>query len=134
MCDALDKAIHFLGQYGLHPKHPITIHLVDKTIDHNGYTTFGSCYRQSGIVQLMSYAALMRTNKSPQMYNQPFDREHYQGAIAHEVAHAIFHQNSRNMKQQLTNASQEYLAHSTQLGTLSPKRRRQIISPSRLVS
>jgi len=130
VCDASDKAIHFLGQYGLHPKHPITIHLVDKTIDHNGYIAFGSYDRQSGIIQLMSYAAIMRTNQSPQMYDQPFDREHYQGAIAHEVAHAIFHHNSRNVEKQLTNASQEYLAHSTQLGTLSPKRRQQIISSS----
>ena len=61
------------------------------------------------------------------MYDQPFDKEHYHGAIAHEIAHAIFHHNTGSIKEQLTNAAQEYVAHSTQMAVLSSERRNEII-------
>ena len=77
---------------------------------------YGSYDRQNESIQLMSLTAVLYSTQEPQMYGQPFDDEHYHGAIAHEVAHAIFHQNSRNIEDQLSNVAQEYLAHSTQLG------------------
>jgi hypothetical protein len=61
------------------------------------------------------------------MYGQPFDHEHYQGAIAHEITHAIFQHNTRELKDQLSNVTQEYMAHATQLGVLSVQRRNDII-------
>ena len=130
ICSASDKAIAFLSQYGLHPKRSITFKIVERTFDSNGYIAFGSYDRQMDVIQLMSYSAIMSNNQSPQMYDQPFDIEHYQGAIAHEITHAIFQHNSRNIEDQLTNATQEYLAHSTQLGVLSNDRRQKIIAAS----
>lgn len=130
ICVASFKAIQFLAQYDLHPKRTITIEIVERAIDSNGYVAFGSYNRQTDIIQLMSYAAIISANQSPQMYEQPFDVEHYQGAIAHEITHAVFHHNSRNIEDQLTNATQEYLAHSTQLGVLATDRRNTIIAAS----
>ena len=105
----------------------IKIEIVEGVLDSNGYVAFGSYDRQMDIIQLMSYDAITSSNRSPQMYDQPFDGEHYQGAIAHEITHAVFQHNSRNIEDQLTNATQEYLAHSTQLGILTTESRRRII-------
>jgi hypothetical protein len=127
ICTAVGKAIEFLAQYDLHPKRLIKIEIVEGAIDSNGYVAFGSYDRLMDIIQLMSYDAITSNNQSPQMYDQPFDVEHYQGAIAHEITHAVFQHNSRNIEDQLTNATQEYLAHSTQLGALTSERRRKII-------
>ncbi len=54
-----------------------------------------------------------------------FDRAHYRGTIAHEVAHAVV-QHNRHVSS-LSNAAQEYLAHATQLAVLPDRRRGQII-------
>ncbi|BHH83048.1 hypothetical protein LA52FAK_13370 [Desulforhopalus sp. 52FAK] len=62
------------------------------------------------------------------MYNMPFDEEHYIGALAHEITHAIFHHNSDSVEEKWNNAAQEYLAHTTQIGVLSAQRRTDIIN------
>ncbi len=129
VCEASQKAIDFLARYGLYLKRPVTIQLVETSINNRGYIAFGSYDRSQDKIQLMSYEAIME-GTAPQMYDQPFDMEHYHGAIAHEIAHAVFQHNTSGIEDQLTNATQEYLAHATQLGVLSPQRRQQIIEAS----
>ncbi|NNK56439.1 MAG: hypothetical protein HKP44_03890 [Desulfofustis sp.] len=129
VCEASQKAIEFLARYDLHLKRPVTIELVETSINNRGYIAFGSYDRSQDKIRLMSYEAIM-AGTAPQMYDQPFDMEHYHGAIAHEIAHAVFQHNTAGIEDQLTNATQEYLAHATQLGVLSPQRRRQIIEAS----
>lgn len=128
ICAASGKAIEFLAQYSLLPKRSVKIKIIELSITNHGYVAYGSYNRQNDSIHLMSFPAVLRSNQSPQMYNEPFDREHYHGAIAHEVAHAIFNHNAKNIADQLTNVTQEYLAHSTQLGVLSTERRRKIIA------
>ncbi len=130
ICLAAAKAITFLAKYQLHPKRVIRIEIVETEINSRGYIAYGSYDRQRDLIQLMSLQAVLNNGKSPQMYDQPFDREHYHGAVAHEVTHAVFQHNARNIKDQLTNVAQEYLAHSTQLGVLSDERRNQIVEAS----
>ena len=129
VCTAAQKAIEFLARYNLYLKRPVTIEIVDSSINNRGYIAFGSYDRSQDQIRLMSYEAIM-AGMAPQMYDQPFDMEHYHGAIAHEIAHAVFQHNSADIEDQLTNATQEYLAHATQLGVLSSQRRQQIIEAS----
>lgn len=129
VCDATQKAIEFLARYDLRLKRPVTMEIIETSINSRGYIAFGSYDRQLDKIQLMSFKAIM-AGQAPEMYGQPFDLEHYRGAIAHEIAHSVFHHNSGDIEDQLTNASQEYLAHATQLGVLSPQRREQIIRAS----
>jgi hypothetical protein len=63
---------------------------------------------------------------APEMYGEFFDRVHYGGAIAHEIAHAVFHHHSLNMSP--GPAPQEYLAHAVQLASLPKARRDEIIT------
>jgi hypothetical protein len=128
ICTAAGKAVDFLGRYGLSPIRNIIIEVVEQSIDSHGYIAFGSYDRQNDLIRIMSFPAVMHTVKSPEMYGQNFDREHYLGAVAHEVAHAVFHHNARNIEDQLTNVSQEYLAHATQLGVLTDERRGKILN------
>ena len=128
VCNAADKAIRFLGKYKLHPKRAISIEIIEKMIYQDGYWAYGSYDRQSDRILMMSLPALLQSSISPEMYNQPFDEEHYLGAIAHEITHAIFHHNPKNIEDQLTNVAQEYLAHATQIGVLTAQRREKIIN------
>jgi len=130
ICDASGKAIVFLARYQLHPKRVIMIQMIETSIDDHGYLAYGSYDRQSDRIQLMSLPSILQGSPPPEMYDQPFDEEHYYGAIAHEIAHAVFQHNTGTIKDQLTSAAQEYLAHATQLGVLSPARRTRIIQAS----
>lgn len=127
ICAASGEAISFLAIYKLHPKRIIKIQIIENTINNHGYLAYGSYDRQTDLIQLTSLPSILKETSSPQMYEQPFDRQHYHGAIAHEIAHAIFQHNTEDVKEQLSNATQEYLAHSTQIGVLSEERREKII-------
>ena len=129
VCKASQKAIDLLACYGLYLKRPVPIQLIETSINNRVYLAFGSYDRSQGIIPLMSYEAIME-GTAPQMCDQPVDMEHYHGAIAYEIAHAVFQHNTSGIEDQLTNATQEYLAHATQLGVLSPQRRQQIIEAS----
>lgn len=132
ICTASGKAIAFLNRYHLQPRRVITIEIVEDAIDSHGYAAYGSYDRQEDRIRLLSLPSILTSSASPQMYDEPFDREHYHGAIAHEITHAIFHHNTENIKEQLTNAAQEYLAHSTQMAVLSVERRDRIIAVNRI--
>ena len=127
ICIAAEKASAFLAQYKLQPERLINLQITETAINSQGYLAYGSYDRQNDIIQLMSLPSILRNTDTPQMYDQPFDQEHYHGAIAHELTHAIFHHNSGKLKKQRTNAAQEYLAHATQMGVLSPEKRHRII-------
>ena len=125
ICQASARALAFLQIYGLQPQQDIHIEIVEHSLEHYGYVAFGSYDRSTQIISLMSLAAIMHLNTIPEMYGQKFDQVHYDGAVAHELAHAVFHQNSPNSR--LSNAAQEYLAHVTQLAVLPADRRQSII-------
>jgi len=132
ICQASAKAVAFLANYRLGPKRLINIKIIETIIDNHGYLAYGSYDRQSDLIELISLPAILKSTPPPQMYGQPFDREHYQAAIAHEIAHAIFQHNCAEIKEQLTSAAQEYLAHATQMGVLSDKRRNEIIKANKV--
>lgn len=127
ICIAAEKAISFLAYYKLQPQRVIKIQIIETAINSHGYFAYGSYDRQNDIMQLMSLQSISKNTHSTQMFDQPFDTEHYHGAIAHEITHAIFQHNAGKIKEQLTNVAQEYLAYSTQMGVLSPERRSKII-------
>ena len=127
ICKASSKAISFLAKYNLQPKRDIKFQVIETVINSHGYLAYGSYDRQKDIIQMMSFPSIQSNSITPLMYDQPFDKEHYHGAIAHEIAHAIFHHNTGSIKEQLTNAAQEYVAHSTQMAVLSSERRNEII-------
>lgn len=128
ICRAADRAITFLGQYKLKPLRAIHIEIIEQALNHDGYDAFGSYDRKSGHILMMSLPAILRSSESPKMYNMPFDEEHYIGALAHEITHAIFHHNASDIEEKWNNAAQEYLAHATQLGVLAVQRRKEIIN------
>ena len=128
VCNAADRTLKFLAHYKLYPRKPISIEIIKKLIYLDGYWAFGMYDRQSDRILMMSLPTLLETSRFPEMYNQPFDEEHYVGAIAHEITHAIFQHNSSQIEEKWNNAAQEYLAHATQLGILSAHRREEIIN------
>lgn len=127
VCGAANRAVSFLSKYQLKPTRVLRTVIIDKNLNQDGYEAIGMYDRRSDRIFIMSLPALLEISPSPQMYNMAFDEEHYIGAIAHEITHAIFEHNASTIEGKWNNAAQEYLAHATQLGVLSPQRRREII-------
>ncbi len=125
ICRGARDALAFLADYGLIPTAPIEIELVDRPLEHNGVIALGSYDRRSGKINLMSLGSIEELERFPLLLGQPLDKDHYRGGVAHEIAHALFHQNGPDA--QLSNAAQEYLAYVTQLAVLPVQRRRQMI-------
>lgn len=125
VCVAVAQAITFLAQYQLIPKRPIRLNIVAEKIDSHGALAYGSYDSRTDLIQILSFTAILKGAREPEMYGEPFDRVHYSGAIAHEVSHAIFQQHVQT--EQISTAPQEYLACSAQLGVLPVARRAQII-------
>lgn len=126
ICAAAGQVIAFLGRFGIHPKRTISFEIIEEQIDHRGYSAYGSYDSKSDRIRLMSYASIHAQLKNPKMYGEPLDRVHHAGAIAHEVAHAVVQHNLHT--ELLSPASQEYLAHATQLAVLPAERRERILT------
>ena len=125
ICSAAGQAIAFLKRYSLTPRRDIHIELVEERINSHGYIAYGSYDSRSDRIMLMSYAAILSGPEPAMMYGEPFDKVHYAGAIAHEVAHAVV---QHNLKTKLLGTSpQEYLAHATQLAVMPEERRAAVI-------
>jgi hypothetical protein len=110
ICEAATRAIDFLAPYGLDPQRAITIDVIDALINNQGYIAYGSYDSRTDRIQLMSLAAIQASSAEPLMYDEPFDEEHYGGAVAHEVAHAVM-QHHMKVKPISSPSPQEYLAH-----------------------
>ena len=124
VCRVAERAITFLSQFDITPQRTISFTIVEQQIDNHGYDVYGNYDSRRDGIQLMSYAAIQNSVEKPMIFAEPFDRVHYAGVIAHEVAHAVV---QHNLKKTLRNsAAQEYLAYSTQLAAL-PKERRDVI-------
>ncbi len=125
ICTSAAKAFAFLARFELMPKQPITIDIVDHPIDSEGILTYGRYEKETDRIELMSYAAILAAGEKPKMFGEPFDRIHYSGLIAHEVAHAVVEPNL--VRKKFSTTPQEYLAYATQLAVLPEARREQII-------
>ncbi|WP_341540370.1 DUF6639 family protein [Marinobacterium mangrovicola] len=125
ICQGAREALVFLANYGVTPTGSIQIEVVDSPQEHNGGAAFGSYDRRTGRISLMSMAAISGLEETPKMLGQAMDYEHFRAGVAHEIAHALFHQNGPDA--QLSNAAQEYLAYATQLAVLPEPQRRQLI-------
>ncbi len=126
VCSAADKALRFLGKFGLTAKRQIVIELIEHSIISEGYHAYATYDIRIDRVKIMSYRSILYGYENPVMYDEFFDLEHYNGAIAHEIAHAVFHHNTVNKSP--GTAPQEYLAHTVQLAVLPKDRREDIIT------
>ncbi|KEA65596.1 hypothetical protein ADIMK_0118 [Marinobacterium lacunae] len=125
LCQGAASALRFLEGYGVKPTRIIDIDIVDRVSEHYGNKALGSYDLENSRILLMSMQDMTEKLAVSTLYGQAFDRIHYRSVVAHEVAHALFHQNSPNAR--LTNAAQEYLAYVTQLAVLPADRRQQIV-------
>ena len=125
ICEAASRALAFLDRYGLRLRRAISVTQVDQPIAVNGNAAYASYDSRSNAIRLMSYEAIFRHADDPRMYDQPFDRNHYAGVVAHEVAHAVMHHNSS--ARHMYAPPHEYLAHATQLAVMPEAARAELM-------
>lgn len=125
ICVASERAVIFLFHLDLLPLRTIHIELTETPITAHGNLAYGSYDSRRDTITLMSYSSILHTNENPQIFGEFFDRVHYGGAIAHEVAHAIIQHNV--VSRSISILSQEYLAYATQLRVLPAYRRKVIL-------
>lgn len=131
ICTAAGRALDFLARLGLHLRRTITLTVVDRIVEVSGHPAYASYDSRSDAIQLMSYDAIFRRNNDPRMYDQPFDRNHYAGVVAHEVAHAVMNHN--RSAQRMFAPPQEYLAHATQLAVMPAAARAALIRSKKVL-
>lgn len=131
ICAAAEQALAFLARYGLRLRRAITVTVVEQLVEVSGHAAFASYDSRNDVVRLMSFEAIFRHTPDPQMYDEPFDRNHYSGVVAHEVAHAVLHHNSS--AQRMFAPPHEYLAHATQLGVMPGEIRDALIRRKRVL-
>lgn len=127
VCDAAERVTNFMAQYQLKPKRAINVQIISQSISQDGYIAYGSYDRRDDQISMMSLNAIMQSNEPPKMYGMPFDKEHYIGAVAHEITHAIFQHNASDVEEKWNNSAHEYIAHAVQLGVLSTQKREHLI-------
>lgn len=127
VCEAADRATSFMAQYQLKPARNINVRIISQRINQNGYIAYGSYDRKADQIRMMSLDAILLSDEPPMMYGMPFDREHYIGAVAHEISHAIFQHNTSDAEDRWNNSAHEYMAHAVQLGVLPAQKRDEII-------
>lgn len=125
ICTAAAKAFNFLAQFKLTAQRPIHILLLEGPIALANGKVHGSYNRDSDIILLTSFEAIVKQRGMSELYPGIFDEIHYSGLIAHEVAHAVIQHNLVSGEQTI---AQEYLAYSTQLGVMPEERRARIIA------
>lgn len=125
ICPYARRALTVLEGLGLSPLRPIVIRVTENSLASQGYEAYGTYNSRRDIIELMSYEAVFRYQRHPMMYDELFDPVHYGGAVAHEIAHAVFDHHSLGMSP--GTAHQEYLAHAVQLASLPEERRKRIL-------
>jgi hypothetical protein len=125
VCAATATALDLLARFSLLPKRTLFFEITEEPIVNDGLPAYGRYDSRSDRIELMSYAAIWNHLPNPMMYGEPFDRVHYTGAIAHEVAHAVMQHNLKTVL--ISPSPQEYLAHATQMAALPEARRKAII-------
>ncbi len=131
ICAAAGRALAFLDRYGLRLRRAIRLTTVEQLVEVNGHPAYASYDSRSDAIRLMSYEAIFRLAGDPRMYDEPFDRDHYAGVIAHEIAHAVMYHNST--AQRMFAPPQEYLAHATQLAVLPDEVRAALIRKKKVL-
>jgi len=131
ICASAGRALSFLQRYGLGLRRAISVTPVEQLVEVNGHAAYASYDTRSDVIRLMSYEAIFRYASDPRMYDEPFDRSHYAGVIAHEVAHAVMHHNSSARR--MFAPPQEYLAHATQLAVMPDDARAALIRKKRVL-
>jgi len=126
-CTASDLAIEFRSKYGLNTKRQVRINIVEQPIHYRSYSAYGSYDCLNDLVQVMSPQAIHQTTPAPLVNYQPLDQIQYRGIVAHEVAHALIHQNSQVFPLPLGTAAQEYLASLTQMSIMPQEIRGKVI-------
>lgn len=123
ICQATEQALGFLNDVGLPVQRTIRLELMEQPILNLGMELFGSYDGERDRIQVLSKRAILAQPGDVAVYDQPIDKAHYRGVVAHEVAHAVVAQHAP----ELNRTAQEYLAHATQLAVLPEDRRQQII-------
>lgn len=126
ICAAAARAVAFLARYGLSPQRAIAIDITQHPIDNQGFPAFGRYRSDIDRIEVMSFPAILAEGDAPKMLGEPFDRVHYAGVVAHEVAHAVVEPRLRAKRFAVT--PQEYLAYATQMAVLPDERRHRIIA------
>lgn len=132
VCDGAASALKFLAPYGVKPTGRIVIDLVDATLERNGGRVFGYYDAGADRITLMSLSAIRAHKMVAALHGPPIGSVYYRSLVAHEVTHALYHQNSAN--EALSHAAQEYLAYVTQMAVLSPSYRQEVISHADVVA
>lgn len=116
VCAAALAPIAFLGRCGFHQKRDVTITAADDVYLLSAVKTVGDYLPGTGRVRVMSNAGFARYRPAAIAQVQVPVADLYSSVVAHEIAHAIFHDATEHLD--LPRTAHEYVAYAVQVSTL----------------
>lgn len=116
VCAAARAPIDLLGQCGFRLRNPVTITVADDVYLLSAIKTVGDYLPGTGHVRVMSNAGFARYTRAAIADVEVPVADLYRSVVAHELAHAIFHDNTEHLD--LPQTAHEYVAYAVQISTL----------------
>jgi hypothetical protein len=124
-CEALVTTLGWMGSQGLDVDLALAVELVDRIDDAGQCGLLGQSDIWAARIKILDlYTAQTTCGNSPP-FGVPMTEPIWQSFVAHEVAHAVAHHNSRRPR--LTRTGQEYIASVVQLESMEAGLRASII-------
>ena len=126
VCAAAKAPLRILGECGLSPKNVITVHVTDTVFTRFGVKKRGEFLVGTSLIRVISYDLHQRILPS-RFHNIDVPAAAlYSSVVAHEIAHAIFSDNSGHLD--LPNTAHEYTAYVVQMKSFSAGTRARILA------
>lgn len=124
-CEALATTLGWMGSQGLDVDLALAVELVDRIGDTGQCGVLGESDTRAARIKVLDLSTAQTACGNNPPFGVPMTEPVWQSFVAHEVAHAVAHHNSRRPR--LTRTGQEYIASVVQLESMEPGLRESII-------
>ena len=124
-CAAVEDSLAFLADHGFRVDRQLVISVVEPISWLECGCAFGRFNAAEDRVQVLPYASCERLADDIGVFGMPLTRKLYRSFFAHEIAHAVAQWNFQIPTPGV--AAHEYIAYTTQLATMAPRVRAQIL-------
>ncbi len=125
-CAAAEDSLAFMATHGFVIDRPLLIRVVEPVTWIECRCAFGRFDATENRVEVLPYASCQHLASNTGVFGIPLTRELYRSFFAHEIAHAVAHWNFRVPSPGV--AAHEYIAYTTQLATMTPRLRSEILA------
>lgn len=126
-CLGAQRAISFLADRGFVVERPITVEVAAAIAPIQGAAALGFYHAGTEVMKVLARSAFSLASAEDTVLGLPTTDDLYASVFAHEIAHAIFHQNVDGGREPSL-AAHEYFAYTVQIATLPTPLRERVLA------